>query len=92
MEDIKLFLPAGAFGFDVHALEQVGIALRVEDNHYLMFNAMNVLGDVHLSESRLADAGCAQHQRVTDPFAQWQTDLRLIGLDPMQQWRASYRW
>jgi hypothetical protein len=56
----------------------------VEDDHHLRFDAVNVLGDVHLGEARLADTGGAQHQGMSDPFAQWQTDFRLIRLDPMQ--------
>ncbi len=51
MENIEFLFPTGPFGFDVHAFEQVGIALRVEDDHHLMFDAVNVLGDVHLGES-----------------------------------------
>ncbi|MNF98288.1 hypothetical protein D3C84_811430 [compost metagenome] len=50
-----------------------------------MFDAMNVLGDVHLGESRLADTGSAQHQGVSDPFAQRQTDFRFVRFHPMQQ-------
>ncbi|MNV78796.1 hypothetical protein D3C71_1723120 [compost metagenome] len=84
MEDIKLLLPTGTFGFDVHPLEQVSVALRIENDDDLVFDAMNVLGDVHLGESCLADAGRAEHQGVSDPFAQRQTDFRFIGLDPMQ--------
>ncbi|MOA04948.1 hypothetical protein D3C78_1245210 [compost metagenome] len=68
MEHIKLFLPTGAFGFDVHALEQVGITLRIEDDDHLMFDAMNVLSDVNLGEPGLANAGSAQHQGMSDPF------------------------
>jgi len=49
-----------------------------------MFDAMNVLGDVHFGESRLADTGRAQHQGVSNPFPQRQTDLHFVGLDPMQ--------
>ncbi|MCY1248933.1 hypothetical protein D3C76_858070 [compost metagenome] len=85
MEHIKLLFPTGPFGFDIHAFEQVGIALWIEDNHYFVFDAMNVLGDVHLGESRFANTGCAQHQCVSDPFAQRQADFRFVGLDPMQQ-------
>ena len=91
MEDIKLLLPTGTFGFDVHPFEQVGIALRIEDNHYLVFNAVYVLGDVHLGESRFADTGRAQHQGVSDPFAQRQADFRFVGFDPMQQRRTTDR-
>ncbi|MND98526.1 hypothetical protein D3C80_908840 [compost metagenome] len=84
MENIELLSPTGPLGFNVHPFEQVGIALRIEDDDHLMFDAMNVLGDVHLGESRLADTGSAQHQGVSDPFAQRQTDFRFVGLDPMQ--------
>ncbi len=84
MEDIEFLFSTGPFGFDVHPFEQVGIALRIEDDHYLVFNAVYVLGDVHLGESRFANTGRAQHQCVSDPFAQWQADFRFVGLDAMQ--------
>ncbi|MNE64503.1 hypothetical protein D3C80_1599200 [compost metagenome] len=85
MEDIKLFLPAGSTRFDVHALEQVGIALGVEDDHYFVVDAVDVLGDVHLSQSRLADTGGAQHQGMSHAFAQRQADFHLVRFDAMQQ-------
>jgi hypothetical protein len=91
MENIEFLFSTGAFGFDVHAFEQIGIALRIEDNDDLVFDTMNVLGYVHLREPGFSDASRAQHQRVTHPFAQRKADLCFIWLDPMQQWRASYR-
>ncbi|MNT89616.1 hypothetical protein D3C72_2303760 [compost metagenome] len=85
MENIELLVPTGPAGFDVHAFEQVGIALGVEDDHNLGFDAVDVLGDIHLGKACLADTGSAEHQGMSDPFAQRQTDFHLIRLDPMQQ-------
>nr|BFE89544.1 hypothetical protein GCM10020185_00800 [Pseudomonas brassicacearum subsp. brassicacearum] len=56
-----------------------------------MFDAVNVLGDIHLGEPGLANTGRAQHQGMSDPFAQRQTDFRFVGLDPMQQRRTTDR-
>ncbi|RML48297.1 hypothetical protein ALQ97_200068 [Pseudomonas savastanoi pv. glycinea] len=85
MEDIELFLTTGSSRFDVHTLEQVGIAFGVEDNDHLMFDAVDILGDVHLSQSGFADTGGAQYQGMANPFTQGQADLHLVRLDAMQQ-------
>ncbi|MNP82135.1 hypothetical protein D3C76_1806810 [compost metagenome] len=49
-------LTAGAARFDVYALEQVGIALGVEDDDYFLARPVDILSDVHLGQARLADS------------------------------------
>src|SRR5690606_15334607 len=57
VKDIELALAAGTARLDVHALEQVGVALGIEDDAHLA--AVNVLGDVQLGQAGLADPGGA---------------------------------
>ncbi|OSN27751.1 hypothetical protein BV338_05635 [Pseudomonas syringae pv. actinidiae] len=54
VEHIKFVQSAGAFGFEIHALEQIGIALRIEDDNDLVlavFFSPDVLGDEQLSQA-----------------------------------------
>ncbi|MNM65061.1 hypothetical protein D3C81_764840 [compost metagenome] len=92
VEHVELMFAAGASRFHVHPLEQVGIALGVEDDHHLLAGSVDVLGDVHLGQARLADPRGAQHQGVPDALAQRQAGFLFLRLDAMQQWRATHRW
>ncbi len=94
MEDVELAFAPGALGLDVHALQQVGIALGVEDDHYLVLAAdlaADVLRDEQLGQPRLAHARGAQHQGVADALAQRQGDVDLVRLDAMQAWQSADR-
>ncbi|MNJ63798.1 hypothetical protein D3C77_597220 [compost metagenome] len=79
-------LATGALRFHVHALEQIGIALGVEDDHHLLARAVDVLGDVHLGQACLADPRGPQHQGMADALAQRQAGFLFLRLDAMQQW------
>ncbi|MNP04551.1 hypothetical protein D3C76_964690 [compost metagenome] len=61
VKDIKIVLAAGAPSFHVHAFEQVGVTLGVEDNHHFLSWPVDVLRDVDLGQARFADPGGAQH-------------------------------
>src|SRR5690606_30355042 len=89
VKDIELALAAGTARLDVHALEQVGVALGVEDDAHLA--PVNVLGDVQLGQAGLADPGGAQHQSVADAFVERQRDVGFVGLHAVQQRRAAHR-
>lgn len=87
MKDVKLSVAAGAVGFHVHPLEQIGIAFRVDDDHNLVIAlapSTDVLGDEEFGESCLADACGTEDERVTDAFTQRERDVDLVGLDTMQ--------
>ncbi|RMV41072.1 hypothetical protein ALP11_200083 [Pseudomonas syringae pv. papulans] len=63
VEHIKFVQASGAFGFQIHAFEQIGIALRVEDDNDFMlavFFTPNVLSDEQFSQARFSDTGSAQ--------------------------------
>src|SRR3546814_2225756 len=49
MEDVELAFTPGALGLDVHALQQVRIALGVEDDHHLVL-AADLRSEEHTSE------------------------------------------
>ena len=89
MEQIEVLGATGAFGFCVHAPQQVGIALRIEDDDHVA--AANVLGDQELGEPRLADPRGAEHEGVSDTLAEIHPDVLLMGLDRMQRRRAADR-
>ncbi len=95
VEDVELAFAARALGLDVHPLEQVGIALGVEDDHDLVLArgvlAADVLGDEQFGQPRLAHPRGAQHQRVADALAQRQADVHLVGLDAVQARQAAHR-
>ena len=94
MEDVELALAPGTLGLHVHALEQIGIALGIEDDHHLVLAAnlaADVLGDEQLGQTSLAHPRRAQDQRMSDPLAQRQADVHLVRLDAMQAWQAAYR-
>ncbi|KWT95166.1 hypothetical protein APY03_2517 [Variovorax sp. WDL1] len=88
VEDVELALAARALGFDVHALQEIGIPLGIDDDHDLVLArgvlAPDVLGDEQLGEPRLAHAGGAQHQRMPDALAQRQADVHLVRFDAVQ--------
>ncbi|MNN47860.1 hypothetical protein D3C81_1623000 [compost metagenome] len=84
VEHIELVLTAGATGLDVHALEQVGIALGVEDDDHFAARSMDVLGDIHLGQARLAHPCGAQHQGMSDPFAERQAGFLFLRFDAVQ--------
>ena len=87
MEDVELAFASGAFGFHVHALEQIGVALGVEDDHDLVLAAhlaADVLGDEQFGQAGLADAGGAEHQRMADALGQRQGDVNLVRFDAVQ--------
>ncbi|MNO91150.1 hypothetical protein D3C76_826900 [compost metagenome] len=92
MKDVEFVLAAGAPCLHVHALEQVGVALGVEDNHHLLGWPVDVLGDVDLRQARLADPGGAQHQGVPNTLTQRQGGFLLTRLDAVQQRRAPDWW
>ena len=90
MEDVELVLTAGASRFHVHALEQVGIAFGVEDDHHFLARPVDVLGDVDLGQARLADPGSAQDQGMAHALAQRQGGFLFVGLDAVQQRGATH--
>ncbi len=89
MEQVEVLGAAGPLGFCVHAPQQVGIALRVEDDDHIA--AADVLGDEDLGEPGLADPGGAEHQGVADALAKIHPDILLVGLHRMQRRRAADR-
>ncbi|MNR45710.1 hypothetical protein D3C85_1645900 [compost metagenome] len=91
MKHIELALAPGSARFDVHAFEQVRVALGIEDDDHLVLTAVDILGDIHLGQAGLADPRGAQHQGVPDALAERQARLCFVGLDPVQQRRTSYR-
>ena len=94
MEHVELAFAPGALGLDVHALQQVRIALGVEDDHHLVLAAdlaADVLRDEQLGQPRLAHARGAQHQGVADTLAQRQGDVDLVRLDAMQARQSADR-
>ena len=66
VKNIELAFASGAFGLDIHALEQVRIALGVEDDdHFVLANCVtppDVLGDEQLGESCFAHPRGAQDE------------------------------
>src|SRR3546814_7635303 len=73
MEYVELAFTPGALGLDVHELQQVRIALGVEDDHHRVLAAdlaADVLRDEQLGQPRLAHARGPQHQGVPDALAQ----------------------
>ncbi|MNH18098.1 hypothetical protein D3C79_777920 [compost metagenome] len=91
VEDIELVLAASAPRLDVHALEQVGVALGVEDDDHFPARSMDVLGDIHLGQASLAHPCGAQHQGMSNALAERQTGFLLLRFDAVQQWRAAHR-
>ena len=66
MKNIELALAPGAFGLDIHALEQVRIAFGVEDDDdFVLANCVtppDVLSDEQLGESCFAHPRGAQDE------------------------------
>ncbi len=95
VEHIKFVQAAGAFGFEIHALEQIGVALRVEDDNDFMlavFFTPNVLSDEQFSQARFSDTGGAQNNRMAYSLAQRERDVLLVWLDAVQPWQATDGW
>ena len=94
MEHVELAVTPSTLGFHVHALEQVGIALGVEHDHDLVLGvdlAADILGDAQLGQPGLANPCSAEHQGMTDSLAQWQGNVRLLGLDAVQARQPAHR-
>ena len=96
VKDVELALATRSLGFDVHAFQEIRVALGVDDDHDLMLTvcirATDVLGDEQLGQPRLPHARGAQHQRMADALTQWQADVDLVGFDAVQSRQAAYRW
>ncbi len=88
VEHIELAFASGAARLHVHALEQVRVALGVEDDHHFVPTvgraAADVLRDEQFGQARLADARGAQHQGMPDPLPSGRGDIHLLRLDAVQ--------
>ena len=95
VEDVELAFAPGALGLHVHAFQEVRVALRIEDDHHLVLACSvappNVLGHEQFGQAGLADPGRAQHERVSDPFAERQAHIDFVRFDAMQSRQAADR-
>ncbi|MND29305.1 hypothetical protein D3C80_198110 [compost metagenome] len=71
VKDIKLVLSASPLCFHIHAGEELGIALGVEDDHHFLSGPVDILSNVHLGHTCFTHPGGAQYQRVAHAFDQW---------------------
>ena len=82
MEHVEVFGSPGPLGLGIHASQQTGIALGIEDDHHIP--APDVLGDEDLGQPRLADPGGTQHQCVPYPLAEFHPDSLFLQFDRVQ--------
>ena len=68
MEHIQLIQAACTDSFSVYPSHQIGIALRIDDNGYVI--AAYVLRDQYFRQPGLANPGCAHDQRMANTFTQ----------------------
>ena len=80
MEEKELVGTSGTDGGGIHIEQQVGVALGVNDDHHV--TAQDVLADDDFGEARLADAGSAFNQGVTDAVAQILPNRPLAFIQP----------
>ncbi|RMP14398.1 hypothetical protein ALQ30_200154 [Pseudomonas syringae pv. persicae] len=95
VEHIEFVQASGAFGFQIHAFEQIGIALRVEDDDDLVLAVLfspDVLSDEQFSQGRFSDTGGTQNNRMAYPLTQRERDVLLVWLDAVQPWQAADGW
>jgi hypothetical protein len=88
MKDVELTFAPRAFGLDVHAFEQLSIALRIK--HDADLAAANVLSDKKFGQSGFAHTRCPQYQGVANPFGQGQGDIDFLRIDAVQPGQTAY--
>jgi hypothetical protein len=70
MEQDKAVAASGALRLCPQALQQIGVAFRIKDDHHLA--TADVLSGKQFRQPGFADAGGAEHQRVAGAFAERQ--------------------
>ena len=89
MKHVKVLGASRPLGLGVHASQEIGVPLRIENNYHIA--TADILGDEYLGKPCLAHARRAQHQCMTDPLTDIHPDILLVGFHRMQRRFSTYR-